>query len=155
MPWTYLPTLTNSHLRLENVYFLATLMDKRLLRCMTLIDIKSLSAEMWALRNIFSLSTHKPLTHPSHPSSFTPHSTGADLYLPIVDHDTPTSPIHTPTRNVPLPQSPLEPQLQSNIPRRTTRPHKPPQWLQDYACSIKTQNHTLYPLFKDKDFQDY
>ena len=40
-----------------------------------------------------------------------------------------------------------------DIPIRTSRIPRPGTWLQDYACSIKTD--ILHPLFQARDFQNY
>jgi len=76
-------------------------------------------------------------------------------YLPIAEINTPSSPLHThlPDNTLPLSSSPPTTQAEHEIPRRTSRIHKPPTWLQDYAYSINTD--TLYPLFHARDFQNY
>lgn len=76
-------------------------------------------------------------------------------YLPIAEVNTPFSPLHTHLSDdtLPLSSSPPATQVVHEIPRRTSRVHKPPTWLQDYAYSINTDTH--YPLFQARDFQNY
>ena len=53
MPWTYPRTLTSSHLKAGDAYFLATHLLKRNSNSMTLTPIKSLLVRMSILKKIF------------------------------------------------------------------------------------------------------